>query len=178
MCAVWRGVILGWEHGPAFSTAIQDDEAARLGELAAGRHVLEIGSAYGYSAAVMALARALSVTAVDPHTAVPSGPVMAACLEALKIGDRVTMVREYSGTALPRMLAAGRRFGLVFVDGDHQAHAAAADLGMAMPLLEQGGTLAFHDYRDPDCPGVAQVLDGLFPAGPDRLTGTLWEKVI
>jgi predicted O-methyltransferase YrrM len=178
MCAVWRGVVVKWEHGPAFNTAITEDEAARLEELARGRRVLEIGSAYGYSAAVMALAGAVRVTAVDPHNAVPSKGIMAESLEALNVADRVDMWCEYSGTALPRLAELKRKFGLIFVDGDHSVEAAARDAAMALPLLEPGGVLACHDYRDPDCPGVGAALDKLFRDGPDRLTGTLWEKAI
>jgi hypothetical protein len=172
----WRGVILGGENGPAFSTAITDEETTRLGELSAGRRVLEVGSAYGYSAAVMAVAGAERVIAVDPHCALPSRDVMSACLGALGLSGRVDMVLDYSTTVLPRLAAEGQRFGLVFIDGDHRADAAAADARMALSLMKPGGMLACHDYRDPDCPGVAQALDEMFPGGPDRLTGTLWEK--
>jgi predicted O-methyltransferase YrrM len=174
--AVWRGVVVKWEHGPAFNTAITEDEAARLCELARGRRVLEIGSAYGYSAAVMALAGAVHVTAVDPHKAVPSAGIMAESLEALNVADQVEMVCDYSWRVMPQMVADGLRFGLIFVDGDHSVEAAARDAAMALPLLEPGGTLAFHDYREPECPGVGAALDKLFRDGPDRLTGTLWEK--
>lgn len=175
----WRGVMVGWEHGPAFATSITEAETARLCELAAGRRVLEVGSAYGYSAVVMARAGAEHVTAVDPHHAIPSsapGAIMAANVESLGLAGRVEMIREFSGDVLPAWAELGTRFGLVFIDGDHRAPAAADDARMSVPLLEPGGVLAFHDYQDPECPGVAEALDAVFPEGPDRVTGTLWEK--
>ena len=174
--AVWRGVLLGGEFGPAFNTSVQEDEAQRLAVLAEGARVLEVGSAYGYSAAVMALGGAVSVAAVDPHTSVRSAMIMEANLKALMVWHLVTMIPEYSETALPRMIAAGSKFDLIFVDGNHLGEAALADAEASQQLLNPGGTLLFHDYGDPDCPDVKPVLDFLYPGGPDCLTSTLWEK--
>src|SRR5215831_16889448 len=109
MLLPWRGVMVGWEHGPAFATSIHEDEAARLEALAAGQHVLEVGSAYGYSACIMARAGALSVMAVDPHQALPSADIMAANIAALRLGGTVDMVADYSGNVLPGLAEAGRK---------------------------------------------------------------------
>jgi hypothetical protein len=48
----------------------------------------------------------------------------------------------------------------------------------AIRLTAPGGTIACHDYREDNCPGVAQALDELFPDGPARLTGTLFEVTV
>jgi protein-L-isoaspartate O-methyltransferase len=176
----WRGVIVGHEHGVAINTAIAEPEARRLEELADGRHILEVGSAYGYSACVMGRRGAMSIIAVDPHHAIPvpatTGAVMEANLVACGVRDKVTMVRELSGTVLPRYIADGRKFGLIFIDGDHTAGAAREDARLSVQLLEPGGILLFHDYGNPECPDVAPVLDDMFPGGPDRVTVSLWEK--
>src|SRR5260221_3215580 len=50
----WRDVSLG--EGPFISTSVTVREAAELAGFADGQAVLEIGSAFGYSAVVMALA--------------------------------------------------------------------------------------------------------------------------
>jgi predicted O-methyltransferase YrrM len=171
---------LQWEpaapgDGPPVLTSVQPDEAAELARLAAGRDCLEIGSAYGYSAIVMALAGG-TVTAVDPHegdtwlgdTLTP----MRAALGAY--GVTAEIVRQRSADALPALAAAGRRFGLIFIDGDHNYGAVLADVRGALRLLAPGGTLACHDYGEATSGGVQAALDELFPAGPGRLTGTLW----
>ena len=163
--------------GPPISTSVQPAEAAALAALAAQPpwDVLEIGSAYGYSAVLMALTGA-HVTAVDPHTWIGGSlPTMEANLDAYGVAGQVEIVRDHSVPALARMAAAGESFGLVFIDGDHSAQAVRADVAAAMTVLAPGGILAVHDYgEDCCCAGVREALDGLYPAGPDELTGTLF----
>ena len=160
----WRDVAPG--DGPAISTSVTAAEAAELARLAEGRDVLEVGSAFGYSAVVMALTGA-RVTAVDPHTWLPaSHEVMTANLEAYGVADRVTVVREASQEALPWLAKEGTRFGLVFVDGDHSEAAARHDIRWALQLLDPGGTLAVHDVGETCCcPGVAAAAKALLGDG-------------
>jgi predicted O-methyltransferase YrrM len=166
----WRDVPAGLAS-PLISTSLTAAESDRLAELAAGRDVLEIGSAYGFSACVMALAGAKHVTAVDPHTWLGSHEAMVSNLDKAGVAESVTIVRDAS----PAALAGLGPFGLVFVDGDHSAEAVAADVAAARAALDDGGVLAVHDYgEDCCCPGVRQALDILFPAGPDELTDTLF----
>jgi len=160
--------------GPAISTSVTGGEAAELSRLAAGKQVLEIGSAFGYSAVVMALAGA-DVTAVDPHAWIPgSYEAMLANLAAHGVTDKVEVIRESSFQALPWLGSEGTRYGLVFVDGDHSAEAVRHDVGWALKLLEPGGTLAVHDTTETCCcPGVALAIGELFPEGGD-VTDTLF----
>ena len=75
---------------------------------------------------------------------------------------------------MPRLAAGEASFGLIFVDGDHQAEAVRHDVGWALRLLAPGGVLACHDYsEDCCCPGVRQALDELFPEGGE-LTNSLF----
>jgi predicted O-methyltransferase YrrM len=166
----WRDVPAGLAS-PLISTSLTAAESDRLAELAAGRDVLEIGSAYGFSACVMALAGAKHVTAVDPHTWLGSHEAMVSNLDKAGVAESVTIVRDAS----PAALAGLGPFGLVFVDGDHSAEAVAADVAAARAALDDGGVLAVHDYgEDCCCPGVRQALDILFPGGPDELVDTLF----
>ena len=167
---------LPWHDAPAgmasplISTSITAAETNRLAELARDADVLEIGSAYGYSACVMALAGARHVTAVDPHSWLNSHEAMLSNLDACGVADLVTIVRDAS----PAALAGLGPFGLVFIDGDHGAEAVAADVAAARAALDEGGVLAVHDYLETCCcPGVRQALDILFPAGPDEHVDTL-----
>ena len=158
---------------PLISTSVTAAEAAKLGRLAHGQDVLEVGSAFGYSAAVMALAGARHVTAVDPHTWLNSHEAMLSNLAACGVADRVTVIQAPAGEVLPQMQPLG--FGLAFVDGDHSYEAVLADVKQVLPLIRPGGYLACHDYgEDCCCPGVRAALDELFPDGPTELAGTLF----
>jgi predicted O-methyltransferase YrrM len=165
----WRDVAPG-PGAPPISTSLTLDEAKTLARLAPGRDVLEVGSAFGFSAAVMALAGAKHVTAVDPHTWLGSHDAMTANLAAVGVAGTVTVVRGAS----PDALAGLGPFGLVFIDGDHGAAAVHADVEAARKVLATGGVLAVHDLgEDCCCPGVRLALEALFPAGPSEHVDTL-----
>ena len=165
----WRDVPAGLAS-PLISTSLTAAESNRLAGLADGRDVLEIGSAYGYSACLMALAGAKHVTAVDPHTWLGSHEAMLSNLDKAGVAGQVTIVRDASPAALDGL----GPFGLVFIDGDHGAEAVAADVAAARAVLADGGVLACHDYGETCCcPGVRQALDILFPAGPSEQVDTL-----
>ena len=164
----WRGMPAG--DGLTISTSLTEVEAQALARLAAGRDVLEVGSAYGFSACVMALAGARHVTAVDPHTWLVSHEVMAANLDKAGVTGRVTVIRGHSPGALDGL----GPFGLAFIDGDHAYESVLADVEAARKLLEPGGILACHDLgEDCCCPGVRQALEALFPGGPSEQVDTL-----
>lgn len=156
MQLTWRPVSPG--VGPAIDTSLTLAETAELQRLAKDAEVLEIGSAYGYSAVAMALAGA-KVLAVDPHFWLPSYEPMVANLAAYGVEDRVEIARTDSWTLLPQLLNEGRKFDLVWIDGDHEYPAVAHDVGLGWLLLKKTGTLACHDYGEVTCPGVKQALD-------------------
>jgi len=167
----WRDVAAGaGAGGPLISTSLTPNEAQALARLAPGRDVLEVGSAYGYSACVMALNGARHVTAVDPHGWLASYDAMVSNLDQAGVADVVTVVRGASPAALDGL----GPFGLAFIDGDHGAAAVMADVEAARKVLGSGGVLACHDLgEDCCCPGVRHALDALFPAGPSELVDTL-----
>jgi protein-L-isoaspartate O-methyltransferase len=171
----WHPVQLA-PGGPPVSTSITDAEAAELGRLAEGVRVLEVGSAFGFSACAMALAGAESVTAVDPHQQLASLGTMMENLGGYGVSGKVEVVTEISQTALPMLVAIGARFGLVFVDGDHSEAGAGFDIDMALKLLDPGGVLAVHDYHETCCcPEVRLAVDRRFPgAAGAAVTDTLF----
>jgi predicted O-methyltransferase YrrM len=165
----WRPVLLAPGPVPAISTSVTEAETAKLQELAArAADILEVGSAFGYSAIAMALANpAAHVTAIDPHNQLGSHPiaggsreVMAGNLDAYGVADRVTMLVTTSQQALPGLELSS--FDLVFIDADHVEAAVAHDVEWALKLLRPGGTLACHDLDEWTCPGVRAALDRLF----------------
>ena len=127
--------------------------------------VLEIGSSFGWSTIAFCLGGALHVTGIDPHEEDPrTWDGMARNMEAYGVADRVTRIRAYSQEALPLLAAEGKRFGLIFIDADHEYPSVRHDLLGSLPLLAPGGLIACHDYFN--APGVQQAVDELFPAGP------------
>jgi predicted O-methyltransferase YrrM len=175
----WRPVLLAPGPVPAISTSVTEAETAKLQELAAhATDILEVGSAFGYSAIAMALANpAAHVTAIDPHNQLGSHPiaggsreVMAGNLEAYGVADRVTMLVTTSQQALPGLELGS--FDLVFIDADHVEAAVAHDVTWALKLLRGGGVLACHDWEEWTCPGVKAALEKLL-GPPPELTDTL-----
>ena len=85
-------------------------------------------------------------------------------MAAYGVADRVAILCETSCSAMPRLAAGEASFGLIFVDGDHQAEAVRHDVGWALRLLTPGGcSRAMITVRICCCPGVRQALDELFP---------------
>jgi predicted O-methyltransferase YrrM len=161
-------------------TWMTEREGGRLAHHAPGKNVLEIGSAYGYSAITMALAGASHVWAVDPHFERPDTLAgMRQNLIASGCQDTVTMVLGRSSTFFDQLATTDLRFDLIFVDGDHSYDGCTLDvLGTLESLAIGGGMLMAHDYRTDGIPGPRQALDELFPEGPDLVTDTLWEKAV
>jgi predicted O-methyltransferase YrrM len=164
----WRDVAPG--DGPAISTSLTLAETDELRRLAKDAYVLEIGSAYGYSAVAMALAGA-RVLAVDPHRWLNSFGQMWANLVAYNVTSLVEIRATDSQSLLPKLAEENIRFDLVWIDGDHAAAAVAHDVEWARKLLRPGGTLACHDYDEDTCPGVRQALDAW--KVPPKLIDTL-----
>lgn len=161
------------DGGPPISTSLTEAEAGELGRLAAGKRVLEIGSAYGYSTIVMALAGA-RVTAVDPHHWLDSRGIFLANVAAYYVEDLIDLRVGHSQDVLPVLAADDLDFDLVFIDGDHFELSVSVDVSLAKKVVAAGGTIACHDYGEDSCPGVRVALDRAFPDGPDHLVDTLF----
>jgi predicted O-methyltransferase YrrM len=182
----WKWVRIALE-APLVCTSVTTEEIESLGHLAAGRDCLEIGSAFGYSAIMMARYGAQSVTAIDPHLpcnsnnmAGDSYDVMLANIDAGAASGIVTVIRQRSQDALPVLAARGERFGLVFIDADHSYESVMHDVGWARRLVTDDGFIACHDYGHWvlnavkfGIESVNRALDEIFPGGPDWLDGTL-----
>lgn len=170
MQLTWRPVSLG--SGIPISTSLTEKETAALtGLVRPGSRVLEIGSAFGYSAIALALAGA-HVHAVDPHTWIPdSHNLMLHHIASYGVLDKITVRVTDSYTEMPVLHAAGELFDIVWIDGDHIESAVTHDVYWGRKLLNPTGTLVCHDYDEATCPGVRTSLDKWLP--PVSLVDTM-----
>lgn len=165
----WRHVAPG--DGPAVPTSLTANEIEALKALAPGSYILEIGSAYGYSAVSMALAGG-HVTAVDVHSWIPGSlETMTQLVASYGVIGGVDIMVDDSRVMMPDLVKQGRTFDLVWIDGDHEEATVAQDVHWGRQLLKSTGTLACHDYDEATCPGVKAALDKW--KVPPRLVDTL-----
>jgi hypothetical protein len=77
--------------------------------------------------------------------------------------DRMKLHKGFSTYELPKMLEAGDRFDLIYIDGSHTALAVGIDLAYCAAMLEIGGMMVLDDYWHHESeiggPGVKQAVD-------------------
>jgi predicted O-methyltransferase YrrM len=117
---------------------------------------IEIGLAYGASCLLLAACHqnlgrppAGQHVAIDPFQECDLDNIAIKLLEEAGLERYVSVMQEPSFTALPRLLAEGRRFQLAYVDGSHLFEDVFVDFYFLHHLLEPGGALIFDDCADP-----------------------------
>ena len=142
-------------------------EQTALGLLAAAHSpdapIIEIGSALGGSALLMAAATAPSnaqICSIDPDRS--ARPVMQTVFELAGHAHRLRQITDTSFAAASLLTHLHAQAGLVFIDGLHTAAAVADDIDACAPLVRPGGCLVLHD-ADIRHPGVIH-------AAAERLT--------
>lgn len=145
---------------PDIPTALSDEEAAVLIQLASGKRVLEIGSLPGFSTIVLANVAEI-VHSVDPHEGYPEiapKSTLVPFLENLqRYGVRDKVVVHVDTAA--RVLPAFRRgyFDFAFVDAMGTYEVTKQCILDA--YLHTDGYLLVHDYGHPEWPGAKQAID-------------------
>jgi predicted O-methyltransferase YrrM len=157
-------VILSWtrKHIPQIKRQIAPYQGAVLAALAShydrdGARFLEIGTALGYSACLMATAAPKArITTLNPKKGEYERAV-----GNLHIRKNVEVKKLTSEEYLAQCKEA---FDLVFVDGDHSRGMVTHDAGF-FNHLKVGGLILFHDYAPLDSTrpgeGVYQALNAL-----------------
>ncbi len=114
---------------------------------------LEIGLAYGFSTLYFLASMKNSGeghhSAIDPFQDRDWKGVGRMHAEHLGMGDRFTCYQELSVAALPKLAAEGKRYQLIFIDGDHRFDGAFMDFCLSAPMLDEGGCIAFDDMWMP-----------------------------
>jgi hypothetical protein len=134
---------------------------------------LEIGAYEGRNLVLMdwLLPARLDVTVIDPwfdqdlnpeekyHAVEPRFQRNTAKL----LFKSLTVTKGFSTYELPKMLEAGSRFDLIYVDGTHTALGVMIDLCYCAAMLRTGGLMILDDYWHDESeiggPGVKQAVD-------------------
>ena len=113
-------------------------------------HGVEIGVAQGwFSQWLLSHSRLESLWLVDPY---PSGPFR------VDQGDAVMHTRQYGDRVVPHWVSSveaanlaareGRRFGFIYIDGNHRKVCVEQDIEAWLPLCDSPCIFAGHDYLD------------------------------
>ncbi len=131
------------------------DEAARMSPLG---QVVEIGRAFGGSAAALALAindSTKKVHSIDIKT----DPLFQEFTSFYRVRDRITC---YDTGSYRTYLHFKKRFGqalsFVFIDGNHEEDAIALDIRLWSELLLPGGVICLHEYGHNDINQSTRVI--------------------
>jgi predicted O-methyltransferase YrrM len=162
------------EEDWARSSALQPDSLASLLDLAGGaRHVVELGTAMGWTTGALALGRAdRTVRSYDPVQY--AGRTQYLGLLGAAARRRIELVAA-AGSAGPRPGAPP--VDLLFVDSSHQRAETVAEFAAWHEAIRPGGVVAFHDYRNPEFPGVREAIHAdLGLAGEQVADMFVWRK--
>lgn len=159
----WRAVRLARRTGDAFSitSVTRPADMKVLLELARGRrHVVELGTATGWTAISLALADpARRVVTFDPFERPEPDRYLA--LVPPSVRQRIELVIA-PGSAGPRH---DGPVDFLYIDSSHQRDETLAEVEAWRPHLVDGALVVFDDYGNPQYPGVRQAVDALGLAG-------------
>jgi hypothetical protein len=156
-----RAVVRAARAGDAFAlqAASRPVDVRALLRLAIGRRtVVELGTATGWTTASFALADpARNVTSYDP--VVQPGREGYAELAPPKARARITFVGETGQAGAATW--GGPPVDLLFIDSTHTREDTLAEFHAWRPNLAEGALVVFHDYGNPEFPGVAEAVQEL-----------------
>jgi predicted O-methyltransferase YrrM len=127
------------------------EEGKLLWETAKGKAVLEVGTEFGRATVCLAQ-HARQVVSID-------GQDQAEAREWVRRFDAANRVAFHRGHPSPTIGTLAHRFDLLFVNNERDATSLTQVIEAALPVLEPGGLVAFHNYPDPAWPDVRQVVD-------------------
>lgn len=170
--------ITGRTLGAPYLTSVEQTALGVLARAyAADAPIIEIGSALGGSAVLMAAATseggsdAPPLLCIDPDA--ETRPAMRTVVEHSGFSSRVRMIDRTSDEAADHAAAvvgspeSGGGAGLIFIDGMHTLEQSRRDYDRYLPMLRVGGAMLFHDMDARFSGVVRTILDG--PCRESRL---------
>jgi predicted O-methyltransferase YrrM len=131
----------------------------------APKQTLEVGFAFGTSAAVIAAChRELGATpqaqhvAIDPFQRETWDDAGRMILEQAGLAGYVSVMEEFSDAALPRLVADGFQCDLAYVDGSHLFEDVFVDFYYINLMLRINGIILFDDNTDPHVHKVMRFI--------------------
>ena len=97
--------------------------------------------------------------AIDPFQSTVWDSVGKLKLEEAHLTDFVEVIEDKSSIVLPRLMADGHQFGMIYIDGSHLFEDVFIDAYFCMRLLDAGGLLLFDDSTDPHVAKVLAFID-------------------
>src|SRR5947207_2083394 len=153
-----RAVVHAAWSGDAFAlqAASRPSDVRALLRLARGRRtVVELGTATGWTtASLVAADKARTVTSYDP--VVQPGRARYSALVRPNARARMTFVQETGEAGAATW--DGPPVDLLFIDSTHTRDDTLAEFEAWRPTLAPGGLVVFHDYGNPEFPGVAEAV--------------------
>jgi predicted O-methyltransferase YrrM len=164
------------ERGDTWSetSATHPKPLAELLRLARGRtRVVEIGTGTAWTTVALALAN-------PERTVLSYDPIVRPERDwYLEIGgasarSRIELIEGPGEAGPPTPDAAPYDF--VFIDGSHERERTIATFNAWMDHVTPGGVIAFHDWENPNYPGVTEAIKELGIAGDVRGEVFIWTK--
>jgi hypothetical protein len=129
------------------------------------------GSALAFCASHKQLGRSPEAqhVAIDPFQATVWDSCGLMAVERAGLAGYMDLRQAYSALELPRLVEAGTRFGLVYVDGSHLFEDVFVDAYFITRLLVEGGIVAFDDSSNPHVAKVLRFLRKSLPRSLEEL---------
>lgn len=151
---------------PALSTTNNLILMRQLALEAKVRNTLEIGLSFGGSCLTLAAthrdlgnAPNYQHTAIDPFQSTVWDDTARVALEKADLQEYVDIFEGFSYAILPKLLAKGQKFDLVYIDGSHLFEDVFIDFFHSNKLLNQRGLILFDDSSDANIRKVLNFID-------------------
>jgi predicted O-methyltransferase YrrM len=147
-------------------------------------NTLEVGFGFGGSAVVFAAMHRnhnpnghRAHIAIDPYQSTQWDCAGRLKLQEADLSDFVEILEEKSSIALPRLLAEGRQFGMIYIDGSHVFEDVFVDAYYAVRLLKIDGYILFDDSADSHVAKVLAFINSSIPSLERQAEVTVRQKI-
>lgn len=153
-------------HQPKVDDGITVSEGLFLYELTrrtGARNTLEVGFASGFSA--MFFLAGLKSTggnqhiAIDPFELQDYSGIGLQNVKEVNMEQHFRHLPDFSALAIPALAKEGRKFEVIFIDGNHRFDDAFVDFTLADNVCAPGGYIVLHDYWMPSVQRVTSFIE-------------------